>query len=131
MKWREIKVGLEKITELRKKSGLSLEELSIKSGVPRSTLSKISAGITKNPNLETVQAICDAIGCTLDDLAGQKENAPSEQDDKPCSNEDVENLYRALVASGMIPPGGDLTDRQLDFLDGIATVISAFFDKKS
>ena len=54
-------MGLEKITELRKKSGLSLEELSIKSGVPRSTLSKISAGITKNPNLETVQAVCDAI----------------------------------------------------------------------
>lgn len=61
-------MGLEKINEYRKNKGLSLEELSIKSGVPIGTLSKINAGITKNPNLETVKAIALALECSLDDF---------------------------------------------------------------
>lgn len=38
------------------------------SGVPVGTLSKIAAGITKDPKLETVKAIARALECTLDDL---------------------------------------------------------------
>lgn len=81
-------MGLEKINEYRKKRGLSIEELSEKSGVPIGTLSKINAGITKNPNLETVKAIAYALGITLDDL-----------DDKPrsktvkLSTKETELLY--------------------------------------
>ncbi len=81
-------MGLEKINEYRKKRGLSIEELSEKSGVPIGTLSKINAGITKNPNLETVKAIAYALGITLDDL-----------DDEPrskaikLSSKEIELLY--------------------------------------
>jgi len=42
--------------------------LSEKSGVPVNTIKKISAGITPNPGILTVQAICKALGCTVDDL---------------------------------------------------------------
>lgn len=66
-------MGLEKIGELRKALGITLEDLSLRSGVPVSTIKKISAGITKNPNLETVKALARALGCTLDDL-DEKEN---------------------------------------------------------
>ena len=62
-------MGLEKINQIRKELGISVEELSKKSGVPMGTLSKITAGITTNPNLSTVRAISDALGCTLDDFA--------------------------------------------------------------
>lgn len=61
-------MGLEKINLFRREKGLSVEELSKLSGVPLGTLSKITAGITKNPNLETVKAIVSALGLTLDDL---------------------------------------------------------------
>ena len=56
-------VGLERITYFRKKQNMSIEELSIKSGVPIGTLSKISAGITKEPRLDTVKAIAKALNC--------------------------------------------------------------------
>jgi repressor LexA len=59
-------MGLEKINELRKAQKLSLVQLSEKSGIPKSTLSKITAGITQNPNLETIQAIARALGVPVD-----------------------------------------------------------------
>jgi len=68
-------VSLDKrMNELRKAKKMTLEELSEKSGVPASTLKKISAGITTNPNLDTVQAIAKALGCTLDDFDDNPKN---------------------------------------------------------
>lgn len=57
-----------RITEIRKARKMSLDELARFSGVPKGTLSKISAGITTNPTLDTVQAIARALRCTLDDF---------------------------------------------------------------
>ena len=62
-------VGLDKINELRKNQHLTIEDLSIKSGVPLSTVKKICAGITTNPNLDTVIALAEALNCTIDELA--------------------------------------------------------------
>ncbi|KAF5044734.1 helix-turn-helix protein [anaerobic digester metagenome] len=63
-----------RMNEIRKAKKMTLEELSEKSGVPSSTLKKISAGITTNPNLDTVQAIAKALGCTLDDFDDNPKN---------------------------------------------------------
>lgn len=57
-----------RINELRKQKGLTNKELSDISGVPFGTISKISAGITKIPNVKTMKAIADALGCTLEEL---------------------------------------------------------------
>lgn len=57
-----------RINEIRKSKKISLDELVASSGVPKGTLSKITAGITNNPSLETVKAIASALGCKLDDL---------------------------------------------------------------
>lgn len=61
-------MGLEKINDMRKHIGMSIDELCEKSGVPKGTLSKITAGITKNPSVDTVKSIVHAMGFTLDDL---------------------------------------------------------------
>lgn len=62
-------MGLEMIGVFRKEKGMTLDELSEKSGIPVSTIKKISAGITTDPNLSTVQAIAVALGCSIDDLS--------------------------------------------------------------
>lgn len=61
-------MGLEIINKLKKEQGLTNEELSIKSGVPLGTLSKITSGITKDPKLETLKALAKVLNCTLDDF---------------------------------------------------------------
>ena len=74
-------MGLNKIAEMRKTRGWTIDELSDRSGVPVSTIKKISAGITKRPNIETVKAIVHAMGFTLDDL--DDESVLEEKKDVP------------------------------------------------
>lgn len=57
-----------RINEIRKAKNLSIDELCDRSGIPKGTLSKITAGITTSPTLDTVRAIANALNCTLDDL---------------------------------------------------------------
>ena len=59
---------LDNFNHLRELSGFSLDELSTRSGVPKGTLSKISAGITKSPSIETIKSLVYAMGYTLADL---------------------------------------------------------------
>lgn len=59
---------LDTFNEMRKKSGMSLDEISEKSGVPKGTLAKITSGITKAPALETMKSLVYAMGYTLKDL---------------------------------------------------------------
>ena len=79
---------------LREKSGLSLDDLSERSGVPKSTLSKITAGITKSPSIETIKSLVYAMGYTLADL---DENAVQE-----FSQEEFAHIkkYRVLDTHG-------------------------------
>ena len=74
---------IDNLNELRKKSGMSLDDISLKSGVPKGTLSKITAGITKNPSIETVKSIVYSMGYTLDDLEDTPyiKKAPSVSDE--------------------------------------------------
>lgn len=62
-------MGLDKINEIRKRQHVTIEELAMRSGVPLSTVKKICAGITTNPNLDTVVALAHALDCTIDDIA--------------------------------------------------------------
>ncbi|WP_099206006.1 LexA family protein [Scatolibacter rhodanostii] len=59
---------IEKLNDIRKARGMTISELSEKSGVPLSTIKKISAGITKNPNMATISALIKVMDCTLGDL---------------------------------------------------------------
>lgn len=61
-------MGLEKISEYKKKLGITTEELSRLSGVPVGTLNKILSGATKDPKLETLKSIARVLGLTLNDF---------------------------------------------------------------
>lgn len=61
------------INSRRKELGMSIDDLVRESGVPKGTLSKITSGINTNPTLSTVEAICKALNCTLNDAIGTKE----------------------------------------------------------
>lgn len=58
------------LKQMRSRSGMTLEEVSKKSGVPMSTISRISSGETKEPSISTVIALVQAMGGSMDELAG-------------------------------------------------------------
>lgn len=57
-----------KIKKLRKKQGLSQDELARKADIPYTTFTKIEIGVIKNPSFDSVSKIAEALGIQLDDL---------------------------------------------------------------
>lgn len=74
---------LDKLNQMKKKSGMTTDEISEKSKVPKGTLNKIFAGQTKGPQLGTIKAVVHCMGYTLDDLddgSEKIEKAPADTD---------------------------------------------------
>lgn len=76
-------MGFEIINVLKKEKGLTNAQIARMSGITLSTLDKITSGINTNPKLDTLQAICKVLGCTLDDFSDQ----PKMQKAPPYSSE--------------------------------------------
>ena len=65
----------EKIYTLRRKNGLSQEQLAEKIGVSRQAISKWEGGLS-TPELEKLRALCECFHVTLDELTGGREETP-------------------------------------------------------
>ena len=90
------------LVKFRKESGMTIDELAEKSGVPKGTINKIIAGTTRAPRVETLNALAQAMGHTLSDFDPAQEAV-----ENPCaagslSREETVHLmkYRALDARG-------------------------------
>lgn len=57
-----------KLRELRKASGKTLRQISIEADVTESQILNIETGLTKNPRIDTLIKIADAIGCEVSDF---------------------------------------------------------------
>ena len=71
-------MGFEIINIIKKEQGLTNAQIAQMSGITLSTLDKITSGVNKNPKLDTLQAICKVLGCTLNDFmdSPQKNKEP-------------------------------------------------------
>lgn len=58
----------EKIQKIRNKKGLTQEELARIASVPYTTLAKIESGQVKNPTINTLIKVANALETTLDEL---------------------------------------------------------------
>lgn len=83
-------MGFEIINAIKKEKGLTNAQIAQMSGVTLSTLDKITSGANTNPKLDTLQAICTVLGCTLNDFVDAPsvaEPAPSNKKAPLCSSE--------------------------------------------
>lgn len=60
-----------KLKEARKYRGLTLEQLGIISGVAGSRIGEIENGKRPQPTFDTIARIAEALGVSLDELAGR------------------------------------------------------------
>lgn len=92
------------LNRMKKDSGMTTEEISKLSGIPKGTLNKLFAGQTKDPQLNTMRAVVHSLGFTLDDLAPENENSPAPANAETGElNEQEQTLihnYRALNDEG-------------------------------
>ena len=62
----------QKLRELRKSSGKTLREISYESGVTEATILMIESGQQQNSRMQTLLAICSAIGCSITDIIDEQ-----------------------------------------------------------
>lgn len=122
-------MGLEKINEIRREKRMDLATLAELSGVPYGTLSKITAGITKDPKLETVKSIARTLGVTIDVF----DDAPSRQQAEgsdPQFTPEEKNLikkYRGLDTHGKKAVDW-IAEHELNRLQGIESPIGGIIE---
>lgn len=125
-------MGFEIINTLKREKGLTNAQIAKMSGITLSTLDKITSGVNTNPKLDTLQAICKVLGCTLDDFADpsiKANKSPDTIEDVP--GDDLTKIFNylqdSLVAAGLLKKGQDLTERQADVLIAVCQIIHATF----
>ena len=57
-----MELDIERLKRRKKELGISFDELSIKSGIPKTTLTNIFGGHTAHPRIDTIKAIEQALG---------------------------------------------------------------------
>lgn len=90
---------LERIKHLKAQKSLTNEELAKKTNIPIGTLSKLLAGIIKEPKIGTLIAIADALGVSSNYLAYGKDTHPQHF---ALNNTEIEHIkkYRTLDEGG-------------------------------
>lgn len=87
----------EYISKYRKEAGITIEELALRSGVPKGTINKIIAGTTKSPTLDTVQSLAAALDKTITDFI---DHCPSTTPAFTHEETSIIKKYRVLDAYG-------------------------------
>jgi transcriptional regulator with XRE-family HTH domain len=65
-----------RLKRLRQAAGLSQPQLANRAGIPVGTIRSLEQE-RRVPRLDTASALADAIGCSLDELAGRGGEAPA------------------------------------------------------
>ena len=81
-----------RIRKAKDESGLTIEELTEKSGVSYSAVSRLYSGVQSDPRLYNSAALCKTLGLSLDELFGleQPANSPSDLQERN-HNLEIEN----------------------------------------
>ena len=65
-------MDIEYLKKIKKQKKMTLDEISVKSGIPKRTIEDIFRGATKHPRIDTLQAIERALGI-------ENEKTPTEE----------------------------------------------------
>ena len=87
---------LDKLKEMKKKSGKTSKEISKETGISKSTIDKLFSGQTKEPYLQSTRLIVHAMGFTLDDL----DDAPAKSESIDLQKEQLIKNYALLNEQG-------------------------------
>ena len=69
-----------RLRELCKQRGLSMNGLANLCGMPPTTIKNIFSGVSQNPGIVTLKMICDGLGITIDEFFDTDEFRNLEQE---------------------------------------------------
>lgn len=99
-------MNYEIINMWKKQLGITNAQLAERTGISLSAIEKITTGKKENPTLDTMQAIADVIGCSIDEFR-----------DKPVRNKSHEAMRVADVYDELLPAGKELIEAAVTFAE--------------
>lgn len=121
----------DRLRDARLQKGLTQEQLAKQIGVAKSTLTGYEKG-NREPDVFKIKKILEVLEVDSDYLLGidrtKKASEPDESDSEAIYEELGFKIYKTLLEYGYVSPGQDLTEDQIDFLDHITAIISAYFN---
>lgn len=120
---------LDTINQMKKEKGMTTDDISNLSGIPKGTLNKLFAGQTKDPQLSTIKAVVHSLGYTLDDLDEKKSPISEKPIMEDAVQKKVQYLTDFFISCGFIKAGGDISDSDLKFSISLISLIDSYFNK--
>lgn len=62
------KLSKDRLNEIKQSKNYTIKDISEKTGIPQSTISKIFGGFNKNPTIDNLQKIAKVFDCSIDDF---------------------------------------------------------------
>lgn len=112
----------------------SVRAFTTEIGIPYTTLDSVfKRGIAK-AGIGTMIKVFDALNLDIESIpSGVLKTKKTPEPESPVSEAEIDRvagiLYNAFLDAGLIEEGQDLTPEQIDFLDGLISIIHAFFNK--
>lgn len=121
----------EELKAARIKAGLTQQQIADEIGITKSTYCGYETA-KRNPDPQRIKQLAKVLHISADTLLDtgiEKEKAPAsaEAETRELSLEETDKL---LVALGLIKEGEQLSDDDLAFLEGIITLLNAWFKRK-
>lgn len=121
----------EELKAARIKAGLTQQQIADEIGITKSTYCGYETA-KRNPDPQRIKQLAKVLHISADTLLDtgiEKEKAPAsaEAETRAISLEETDKL---LVALGLIKEGEQLSDDDLAFLEGIITLLNAWFKRK-
>ena len=80
----------------KKELGLNNAQIAERAGITLSTMDKITSGANQNPKLDTLFAIADVLGLTLDDFDDRPKTTDILYISRPTGSETTDELRKRL-----------------------------------
>ena len=122
----------DRVRQRREQLNMSRKELAAKVGITASAVGNYENGIS-SPKEEVLLALFDALGVDANFLFQDSIKKASVSNDTEADeiNDIAYGIYKALLDTGFIKEGQELSTAQSDLLDGLSVIISAFFNKSN
>lgn len=89
----------EYLRSLKEATGLSLDRIVDRSGVPRTTIANYLAGTVKSPSRDTLRALVESMGGSMSVLDAPEESTPERNDDDLLAAEVLDRLQTSFSMS--------------------------------
>lgn len=132
---------LKKLDNLMIIHGLNKHTLSMRCGIPYTTIDAWYKKGYSNAKLSTIQKLADFFGVTIDYLMreeitdinyGLTKNAPEPAaTDSEATLRRMQLLINSFEAAGYVRPGEDLTDEQLRFCMALVDFLDTYFSRST